>query len=343
MWQYILNVITLSVVMVLIFMLWILPARTKKRNIFFLLLLSALGIHLLCEQFLLLGFLHHYSYSVIVVSMVISFGPSLYFYTRKLYNLNTKNYIWHLTLSQLSHFLLVILNITAVYYTPQWLFSFNYAFILAVYFGATVLLVKRKTAKKHELWTKTIAIGFGALLILHIVEVVLININIENIQNAVKVSSVNTSIQNIFIIAFLLMAIKQILINPKHFSNAVIRIPYEHNDTTIDEQELNKIVTYVSQEKAFKYPDLNREKVAEETALNYNQISKIINSTYKKNFNDWINDFRVQEAKQLLLSSDMSIKEIYFEVGFNSKSAFYTAFKKKTHQTPSEFRASNKN
>ena len=78
--------------------------------------------------------------------------------------------------------------------------------------------------------------------------------------------------------------------------------------------------------------------VSEETGLSIHQISEVINSEFKKNFSDWVNDFRITEAKELLKESTLPIKDIYFEVGFNSKSAFNYAFKKRTNNTPSLYR-----
>ena len=79
--------------------------------------------------------------------------------------------------------------------------------------------------------------------------------------------------------------------------------------------------------------------IANSTGLSINQVSEIINTAFKKNLNDWINDLRIEEAKDYLKESELSIKEIYYEVGFNSKSAFNNAFKKRMGTTPSTYRS----
>ena len=64
-----------------------------------------------------------------------------------------------------------------------------------------------------------------------------------------------------------------------------------------------------------------------------------------KNFYDFVNHYRVQEAKEQLGNpalSQKTIQRVFEDVGFNSKSTFNTIFKKVTGQTPSEYRRSQK-
>jgi AraC-like DNA-binding protein len=61
------------------------------------------------------------------------------------------------------------------------------------------------------------------------------------------------------------------------------------------------------------------------------------------NFYDYINQARVEAAKRALAASDASVLAIALEIGYNSRSAFYNAFKKHSGQTPSAYRAELKN
>ncbi len=73
------------------------------------------------------------------------------------------------------------------------------------------------------------------------------------------------------------------------------------------------------------------------------QLSQVINSTFRKNFFDFINQYRIEEARQLFsdpAQASKTILEILYQVGYNSKSAFNTAFKKQTGQTPTQYRKS---
>ncbi len=93
----------------------------------------------------------------------------------------------------------------------------------------------------------------------------------------------------------------------------------------------------------FKDNELSLAKLAESSGLNVHLASKAINECSGGNFYDWVNLYRVEKAKSLLLESDIQISRICYDVGFNSKSTFYAAFKKVTGLTPGNYRKSNQN
>jgi AraC-like DNA-binding protein len=71
------------------------------------------------------------------------------------------------------------------------------------------------------------------------------------------------------------------------------------------------------------------------------QLSFILNDHLKSNFNDYINWYRIEEAKKILESSeaeDKTIGAIAIDVGFNSQTTFYKTFKKYTGITPHKYR-----
>jgi AraC-like DNA-binding protein len=86
--------------------------------------------------------------------------------------------------------------------------------------------------------------------------------------------------------------------------------------------------------------DLTLAGLAKIVGVSTHHLSQIINEQFGRNFFDFINQFRVQEAETLLLQTTpkMSILDIAMESGFNSKTAFYEAFKKRTGMTPTQFR-----
>ena len=95
-------------------------------------------------------------------------------------------------------------------------------------------------------------------------------------------------------------------------------------------------------------PHLNQTLTLNNLAASLNVqpkiLSQIINQNLNKNFYDFINDYRVNEAKTILSDNskaEMTVLEILYECGFNSKSVFNTAFKRYTGLTPSEFRLKN--
>lgn len=108
--------------------------------------------------------------------------------------------------------------------------------------------------------------------------------------------------------------------------------------------DFQKIDDYILSNQRFLDSRISMELLSEELGMSTSHFSKIVNSVSKQNFSDYINSYRVDQAKQLLSDKDFenyTIVAIGLECGFNSKSTFYTAFKKFTSQTPTEFRASN--
>ena len=103
----------------------------------------------------------------------------------------------------------------------------------------------------------------------------------------------------------------------------------------------NQLTLYIELEKPFLNEDLNLALLAEQSQISPPHLSQIINQHFKKNFYDFVNQYRVEEAKQRLSSQDfehLSILGIAFECGFKSKSSFNRYFKKYTGASPSEFK-----
>jgi AraC-like DNA-binding protein len=104
--------------------------------------------------------------------------------------------------------------------------------------------------------------------------------------------------------------------------------------------------TLMQKEKLYKDNDLRLEKLADRLGANKHHVSQVINEHLGGNFFDYINNLRVEEAKNLLLNTDkntMNIIEIAYEVGFNNKVTFNNTFKNRTGMTPTDFRKQRKN
>lgn len=107
------------------------------------------------------------------------------------------------------------------------------------------------------------------------------------------------------------------------------------------EKYLQKLKTLMNETKVFTNPDLKLSLLAEQVGLPPHQVSKLINEKFGKSFNDYVNEYRVNEFIRCVNDSNfqpLSIYGIALEVGFNSKSSFNTAFKKITGKTPSEYK-----
>ncbi len=103
---------------------------------------------------------------------------------------------------------------------------------------------------------------------------------------------------------------------------------------------INRIDDYVIDSEIFTKLDLSVVDIASALGEHPRDISLAINTHYNKNFNTYINEFRVNKAKKLLKENvlgNLSVEGLSKEVGFHSKASFYTAFKKSTGTTPKNY------
>tara|TARA_R110002050_G_scaffold16609_2_gene50102 strand:- start:5067 stop:6854 length:1788 start_codon:yes stop_codon:yes gene_type:complete len=102
----------------------------------------------------------------------------------------------------------------------------------------------------------------------------------------------------------------------------------------------NTLLTYMTEEQPFLSPDLSLRSLAERIEIHPNQLSWLLNDRLGKNFNQFINHFRVEYFKELAVdeaNSHISLIGLAYESGFNSKTVFNTYFKKEVGMTPKEF------
>ena len=97
----------------------------------------------------------------------------------------------------------------------------------------------------------------------------------------------------------------------------------------------------IRERKIYMEPDITLDTLAESLSIVPRDLSTLVNRHFGVNFYEFINRYRIEEAKRMLMSDEYrstTITEIYLEVGFNSKSVFYTFFKKLEGITPSQCR-----
>ncbi len=110
------------------------------------------------------------------------------------------------------------------------------------------------------------------------------------------------------------------------------------------QQTREALVRYIRSSKAYLDPDLTLAQLARAVKVHPNHLSQVINGQFGVGFNDFINGYRIEEAKWLLCDpaqQDKNMLQIMLDAGFYSKSVFNTVFKKRTGLTPSQFRKNN--
>ncbi len=96
----------------------------------------------------------------------------------------------------------------------------------------------------------------------------------------------------------------------------------------------------MNQDKAYLTEELTLSALSQDIGCTAHHLSQVINDKFSMNFSEYINRQRIDEAKHILLdkNSQMTVADIAFHVGFNSLSAFNSAFKKFTSKTPTNFK-----
>jgi len=125
-------------------------------------------------------------------------------------------------------------------------------------------------------------------------------------------------------------------------------IPKDNRKKLVSDEKLEELkielLAVINSQKPFLDDDLSLVKLASLLNISSHLLSYVINKGFDENFYQFINRYRIEEAKKRILDptmSHLSLLGIGFEVGFNSKTVFNTTFKKVTGQTPSEFKRQN--
>lgn len=138
------------------------------------------------------------------------------------------------------------------------------------------------------------------------------------------------------------IGLKQPIIFPPEKETAQTR-KYETSTLTNEQayEYVEQLRLLMKNEKLYLNSDLTLQKLSEHLSITPHHLSQIINEKLNKNFFDFVNSYRIEEAKKLLAEQRgelLTISAIGQEAGFNSKSSFNAAFKKHTGKTPTQFK-----
>ncbi len=137
---------------------------------------------------------------------------------------------------------------------------------------------------------------------------------------------------------FLIYIFTYLFLNREHYSLN----KYEHSKLNLDASKVlfETIKEFIESEKAFLDHNLSIKKLSAKLEKSSSEISQAINENSNTTFREFINLYRIEQAKKLLSDKNNQdkIATIAYDCGFGTVTAFNVAFKKVTNTTPSAFR-----
>src|SRR5690606_207599 len=103
----------------------------------------------------------------------------------------------------------------------------------------------------------------------------------------------------------------------------------------------DRLSRIMAEEKPYLSAELSLEGLAEKVGLAPKRVSQAINEGFGKNFFEYVNEYRIREAERIFQESTdpgLTVLEVMYASGFNSKSSFNGIFKQLTGMTPSEYK-----
>jgi AraC-like DNA-binding protein len=224
----------------------------------------------------------------------------------------------------------------------------------------TYLFIALRSVKRYELaaanqyseaqkvtlgWLKTTIWFFLVLMLVSAVNSYL------SFQSREQAYFLVLSIMIFLLLLFVIFVLFKALRNPAIFSGwekkeideAIQTAKYA--SSTVREDEKNRIQEKLQQHmrsaKPYLEPELTLDDLASQLSVKPKTLSQVINELLQQSFFEFINQYRIEEAKRLLTNpkdKKITVLEVMYDVGFNSKSSFNTLFKKHTGLTPSEFK-----
>ena len=138
----------------------------------------------------------------------------------------------------------------------------------------------------------------------------------------------------IFSVSFYYLTARALLVKKPVVPRSSAQAPLENAAAL-----LKQVDALMDKEKPYVNQKLKLDELAAMLGLSRHMLSRVLNEEYEHGFAHYIKQHRVNEAKRLIsIRHELSLEGIGYESGFNSKSAFFEAFKKVAHSTPAEYR-----
>ncbi|MGD8305274.1 MAG: helix-turn-helix domain-containing protein [Ignavibacteria bacterium] len=192
-------------------------------------------------------------------------------------------------------------------------------------------------------WIRNLIVGFAIFVFLDVLN--LIELIIFKYRFVVEIESILMISSTALIYALGYFAMKKPLILSEKDLGKGSR--YEKSGLTEHRAKdyLTRLIKSMEDDKLFRENNLNLTALSKRLNIPQHHLSQILNEKLNQNFFDFVNKYRVEEAKRLLNCPDYihyTILAIALESGFNNKVSFNYSFKKLTGSTPSQYRSTNR-
>ncbi|MFK7787268.1 MAG: helix-turn-helix domain-containing protein [Crocinitomicaceae bacterium] len=340
----------------------------KTANRILAAILILLSYRLLIQTLRLFGLGYYDGWYYFMIDLSWAHGALLYFYTKAQIRPNLRfkwKYLLHFIPLVLQIVISVFVRLQNLYWdgtkeSLSWLGYYAYSFWMnkpTIYIVASVLIIiyslkaRKILASSHESLDIPATKSKWIKRIIHAFLIYFVLVLIVLVADLILFKSINHSwyfyfMRFYFYPFFIGIAILTYWIGLEGFSRRndpeiSVRTKVDPKDLEQLEAIAERIQKAMRDDKLYKNPELSVNNLAKELNLKPYLISKSLNAVFNKRFNDFVNEYRVEEFQRLLKDSDNSkytLLSLALESGFNSKSSFNRAIKKQLGISPSDLK-----
>ncbi|MEZ4965290.1 MAG: helix-turn-helix domain-containing protein [Saprospiraceae bacterium] len=305
------------------------------------------------------GYIFQYIHAAnITAQLPYLFGPPVWLYLRAIYEQKPLRYrdAWHLlpfALALIFYWPWYALDaetkiqvtrgkpgFPVSYITLRILLWARVALLLAYTVWNYMYISRQPRVSKTRSWALTLNTFFAGFVIAYTSYFVLVRFAFFNTSWDYHISAAMTAF--IYLIAYS-GYVQPAVFEGYRWTEPSTTVKYRNSGLTPEASRslLAGLGALMADEKYYQDPEISLEKLANALNAGKHHVSQVINEHLGLSFFEYVNQLRVEEAKQLLAEtsrSDLHVIEIAYAVGFNNKVSFNTAFKKSTGMTPTEYR-----
>lgn len=305
--------------------------KNNFSNYFLSALLLVLSIRIIKSVFFYFNPQLSNIYIQIGLSGCILIGPFLYLYLKSSKEEKAPNWIMHVLPFLIA---ITILGIVYPYVKNPTLWKWTLKAIYAQWLTYIILSFKyilpifkkmsaKEKLKKIEVWTLSIYLGVAVIWL------------------GYSSASFTSYIVGALSFSFILYLVVLVLLFRNNaepvFSQE--KEKYKNKQITPETQEqIEQKLGLIVEKELFLNPNFSLEEAAKELQVPKHTLSQFMNEKLGKSFSNLMNEYKIEKAKKLLATeNNLTVEGIGYNSGFNSKSTFFTTFKKITGKTPTEY------